>query len=122
MAEMTAKLLESECKCAYVNRPTTNGSMTICNMDHVACLLSQLEDYVESEGSSYGFAGCPPACFELSYSMSLSSSQLLDRSRLTNTTGLSLNDLAVVHVFVPARTIRTQVIRESVPFTDFLCE
>lgn len=85
------------------------------------CIAKLNNDGKTNEGEEL-MCDCLPACWELSYTETLSLSRLLENSQLTRMTGLPVKKLAKLSVFFTERSARGFIRKRRHTFTDFLCE
>lgn len=121
VSECAVRLSYDECGCVQSFQRTDYPNVEICTINHMDCLLTAASKQLKATHNAFT-CQCLPACWDLSYKSTLSSSELLDNSEITKTTGLRVNDLAVLKVFFVERSLRAYEKRPQVTFTDFLCK
>lgn len=121
MAECRSKIVFDGCNCAFYFFRTPYANTTICNTSHINCILQAVEMQQKTTHSEFNCI-CLPACWEVTYKTTLSTSELLEHSQITESTGLPVDNLALLRVFFKHRSFRANSKRAQVSFTDFLCE
>lgn len=121
VSECLMNLAYNECNCAPFFMPPAYRNATVCGKEHHSCVTNLVNKYTGLLKKQFR-CECHSACSEDSFTASASSTPLSDNSNIRARFGLPMEDMATVQVFFPSRSPYGFIRRESVKFTEFLCE
>lgn len=65
---------------------------------------------------------CLPGCFELTYDTEVSTAPLLPNEALLKDSGITAQNVSIMHIFYENSYFRSQSKGEILGFTEFLCK
>ena len=125
--ECEANILVEVCGCVLYYLPRVLPDVRICGPNDNNC-TRQTQREIVSSNTNLTCDICYPACFELSFTPSISSVQILKGNFSTRDNypdGIfndNINDLSILHFYYESNFFRGMTKDEIIGFTEFLCK
>ncbi|XP_028898840.2 pickpocket protein 28 [Zeugodacus cucurbitae] len=125
--ECEAKILIDKCDCVLYYLPRINASARICGPNDNAC-TTEVQTQIESSDKKVTCANCWPACFELSYRTTLTSTTITYGQFLTAdewppelfNSATNFSEISIVNFYYLSSILRSTTKSEMFGFTEFL--
>ncbi|XP_029404443.2 pickpocket protein 28 [Bactrocera dorsalis] len=125
--ECEAKILIDKCDCVLYYLPRINASARICGPNDNAC-TNEIQTQIESSDKKVTCANCWPACFELSYRATVTSTTITYGQFLTAdewppelfSSATNFSEISIVNFYYLSSILRSTTKSEMFGFTEFL--
>ncbi|XP_055915485.1 pickpocket protein 28 [Eupeodes corollae] len=122
--ECEAHIIYKRCGCILYYLPKIDPDTKICGPKDNQCSKS-VQSEIQSTSGNYSCDSCLPACFELSYNPTVTSTKMVDGDFETNDdypTELwtDMEDVTIIHVYYLSNVFRSTTKGEIFGFTEFL--
>lgn len=124
--ECAAATCLKHCNCIFYYMPKIYNNASLCGISEVQCMRNY-HVHLDNQSKSC-LDHCLPACYELTFQMKTFSTKLAPRGYIVNSKYLGnrsrdyiVENVAVVHMFFKENSFRSNVKKEYIGISDFLC-
>ncbi|XP_055644078.1 pickpocket protein 28 [Toxorhynchites rutilus septentrionalis] len=123
--ECEARLIQENCGCVLYYMPKLREDTKICSKADAGC-YEEIKSSIALTANTSLMCSCLPGCFEISYSMYLTTAELcigkfkIREKLLTQNDSYARANIALVYIFFSDTYFRSFTKGELVGFTDFL--
>lgn len=100
--------------------PVQARNISICGTADMTC-MENVDLAIRKQKPGFTCSQCLPGCFSLNYESTFSTARIFHQMPFLRERKLDPANMAIVYIFYPQSTFRTQKMDELVSFTDFLC-
>ncbi|XP_031639663.1 pickpocket protein 28-like [Contarinia nasturtii] len=119
-SECETKLLLKHCKCVMYYQPRANPNISICGSADMGCIKNVDQAIEARENTSFDCSYCKNGCSAIIYGSTYSTAKIFDGEPYLRKKHLDPKNTAIVHIYYPRSSFRSQRLEEYVGFTDFL--
>lgn len=103
-------------------QPREHRNISICGAADIDCIKMVEQEIQSEQNASFRCDRCLSGCFAVNYDYAFSTARIYDQVPFLRQNKLETKNVAILHTYYSRSSFRSQIKKELVGFTDFLCK